>query len=292
VAVQPHPVRVGVWDGERVWPHAAAYSTLDPHGGGWVGRARLDLGDDAALSVEDRWNGRGSALQLARSVWVEGDAPGAFLSAFPLPLIEPLDVFTAGRLRGWTEHPAVGTTDRPGRARRTRGPSPLLGFGPRDGGPLPVPNAAPEGPGGRGSPGPGLTGLEDVPFPFAGGPSGADEGRWPPRCSPLRDGFEERYEVTYLFAPGQPGQDADPSTGRWAGETPSCTGKTLNLGGVWVIPGGGLATKQGPSEQVAPGVKPPARLRGSSLREQSLEPQLPPARTWLPESEEMCTTSC
>lgn len=83
---QPRPLEAEAWDegGGYARRIAAGYATVDAEGAGFVGKGRLDFGGGASLVFEDRWVCGEGVLRVARSVRVEGSAPGGFLTAVTL----------------------------------------------------------------------------------------------------------------------------------------------------------------------------------------------------------------
>ncbi len=158
-ATQPHPLSAEVWTPEGVRAHQAAYQDLQVTDGGWTGDAHLDVGGGVTLHAKDEWRVQAGALHLARTVQVQGDAPGGFLTAFTLTLAEPrgwpdVDSFAPGMLYGWTEAvapQAIGGVRhylegaRAVRIREDRLPAPLFGVSLRDGASLSVLNPQPRG---------------------------------------------------------------------------------------------------------------------------------------------------
>lgn len=156
---QPHPVCAEVVGGEVVTRPACGYGEVAQTDGGVDVRARLELGNGAALVVRDRWTVEGGVLEVARQVQVEGSAPGGFLTCVTLPFETPLDwpdvdAFAPGMVYGWDEniarHAIGGVPNylagaRAVRIREDRLPAPLFGVGLRDGTTLAVLDPAPDG---------------------------------------------------------------------------------------------------------------------------------------------------
>jgi hypothetical protein len=155
---QRHPVQAEAWNTD-VQRSSAAYTSIDRSQAAFTGRSQLQIGDGAALHVEDSWSIGEDALHLRRQVRVEGSASGGFGTAITLPLDMQLswpdvDPFAPGMIYGWTEHiarPAIGSISnyvagvRSVRIREDRLPAPLFGLALRDGTSVAVLNTAPRG---------------------------------------------------------------------------------------------------------------------------------------------------
>lgn len=155
---QPQPVQLEFWSaaGELTVTNAS-YDSFKKAGDSYVGKAVVAGPDDSLFAIEDRWRRDGSVFRLVRTVEVQGNAPGGFLSGCAVDFVTPAswpeaEWFAPGMIYGGFANltdAAIGGRAfyEPGaftvRIREDRMPAPLLlaRFG--DGTSLAVLNPAP-----------------------------------------------------------------------------------------------------------------------------------------------------
>jgi len=139
---QPQPMQLEIWDAAKSETRSmsAGYASLTEDEAGLIGAGRLTLADDVSFQFKDCWNLDHGVLYLDRSVEVNGNAPGGFLSGAVLRVASPqtwpqIEWFAPGMIYGnFDLIPgfAIGGRDyyRPGaytvRIREDRLPAPLV----------------------------------------------------------------------------------------------------------------------------------------------------------------------
>lgn len=158
---QPQPMQIETWDETKgeVHTYGGGYATLTQAERGWNGAGRLTVDNGAAFEFDDRWEIQGDTIRLERTVRVQGNAAGGFLTAAIMPLKEPrawpdVQWFAPGMIYGGFEflsQAAIGGREyyRPGlytvRIREDRLPAPLMAGLFADGTTIAVLNPAPTG---------------------------------------------------------------------------------------------------------------------------------------------------
>ena len=158
---QAQPMQLEIWEaGEGdIRSMSSGYDSLTDDKAGLIGTGRLTLGDGVSFQFKDCWNLDHGVLYLDRTVEVNGNAAGGFLSGAVLRVASPqtwpqIQWFAPGMLYGnfdsIPDH-AIGGRDyyRPGsflvRIREDRLPAPLVSALFKDGSTLAVLNPAPKG---------------------------------------------------------------------------------------------------------------------------------------------------
>src|SRR5215217_1099992 len=157
---QLRPVRVEVYrsDEEPVEEYATGYAALTRDPAGFSGGAEVHLPHGAKILMHDTWRIQDSSLHVSRTVQVEGNAPGGFLSAINFESDEgvslaTLQVFVPGMIYGSSEYitpTAIGGKAhyeagvRQVRIREDRLPIPMVGLYYSDGTSVTVVNSQPD----------------------------------------------------------------------------------------------------------------------------------------------------
>lgn len=161
-AEQTKPLQLEFVDSEKgsfVRSLSGGYSSITKDQEGLDCSGRLQLDEKTSFVFKDRWQFVDKVLHLDRTVTVEGDAPGGFLSAALLQVTTPqtwpqIEWFTPGMIYGNFDlipDFAIGGRDyyQPGaytvRIREDRMPAPLMSAFFKDGSTLTVLNPEPKG---------------------------------------------------------------------------------------------------------------------------------------------------
>jgi hypothetical protein len=157
---QPKPVRVEIYlsDERPVQEYASSYSSISRESNGFTGAAEIHLPDGVKIGIQDRWRIADSTVRVSRTVKVEGNAPGGFLSTIRLESDEGvslsrLKIFVPGMIYGSSEcitptaiggkaHYEAGV--RQVRIREDRLPIPMVGLYHNDGNSVTVLNPNPD----------------------------------------------------------------------------------------------------------------------------------------------------
>jgi len=162
-AEQMAPLQVEMWNGddqaELTESLSGGYSSVKEEAEGWVCTGTLTLKKDVTFLFNDTWKVDGKVLRLDRTVNVNGNAPGGFLSAATLKIVSPVqwpqvEWFVPGMIYGNFDlipDFAIGGRKyyRPGdytvRIREDRMPAPLMSARFKDGSTLAVLDPKPNG---------------------------------------------------------------------------------------------------------------------------------------------------
>ena len=157
---QPNPVKLEIYqsDEDPVQEYGSGYSSINPEAGGFSAGAEVHLPGVVKIFVQDTWRVEDSTLHVSRTINVEGNAPGGFVSAIMLDSDEgislsSLKVFVPGIIYGTSEYitpTAIGGKAhyeagvRQVRIREDRLPIPMVGLYYSDGNSVTVFNPRPD----------------------------------------------------------------------------------------------------------------------------------------------------
>jgi hypothetical protein len=254
----PKPLHIEIFDGGAVAASLeSGYQSFENERGSWIARGLVEY-KGATFHVTDRWREEGRILTVDRMVSVSGSLPGGFMSGITLSPHQPatrdsVKLFAPGMIYGGTDNltaGAIGGSDVKDfiRIREDRLPAPMIGAWFENGLSLTFLNTKPDGSTVKAD----SQDMEAKPLIHEGlrfGALGADfdqerpsfgywfpgsEGgviykgqtyphgqmkKWLRRYHPVRDGFEQAYQVSFRIASTPSFADYYTDAWRWAWKT-------------------------------------------------------------------------
>lgn len=255
--MQPAPVQLEIYeDSISIIQESAGYESIDRQENGFTGKAAVKI-NDVVFDVTDRWILSDNIVQLSRKLQVEGSSTGGFLSAITFRNKQSADdvqYFAPGMIFGNADYltkVAIGGHEAGTSTwiREDRLPAPLFGVFSKDGSSVTVLDPSPQGHTTKeDSRDRQVKTLIDERFRFGAIGTAEREGdlylgfkwpgtegettyrgyhypggqvhKWRRRYHPVRDGFEQAYEVSFRFAEEEEAYaDYYRNAWRWAWET-------------------------------------------------------------------------